>query len=153
MRRIPVSPMVWRGLMCLHQTQPRRYRAAGQAQLLGQFQPRQVLQPVQNGCLIDLPLGDLPVAMIARLQHQIIRLHSKPKAWIVHRLKPVVDILYIVECSHYFTIAQPDSARQLLSHIASRQLRGPAVKQLLSHAARPLPSRVARQLPTSHRLS
>lgn len=98
--------------MRFHQFQPGRRHAPMQVLDLHQFDARQVLNALQDSCLIHLTAGDLLVAMILGLQHQVIGRDGVPKAFIVHGLKPFFHLVNIFEFSHAPRIANAYSATQ-----------------------------------------
>lgn len=94
------------------QLQPRRWHLALQVATFGQFHNRNRLQYVEHGQLSGFTAGDLPVAMVAWLQDQVIGRDRHPKTLVVHRFKPGFNLIYVFELSHLLRIPEGDSTLQ-----------------------------------------
>lgn len=98
--------------MLLHQSQPRGFLFPFKFMAVGQFNPGHGFKDTQNGCLIDLAIADLLIAMRTGLQVQLKRRDSSPKALIVHWLQPCLNVINISEFSHGFKVSRCDSVMQ-----------------------------------------
>lgn len=99
--------------MRLREFQPGRDFTPMQIELFGQFQTGKIFQHVQHGFNIGFAAGYLRIAMIARLQGQIIGGNGIPKAFIIHRLQPVLHVVDVPEVSHAPRIAKSESQLQI----------------------------------------
>lgn len=77
-----------------------------------QFQTRKVLQDVEDGFLVYTAL-DVSVTFIARQHDQAIRFDLLPEGLVVHRLKPVFNIVYVSEFHDEYIISnQPEGLQK-----------------------------------------
>lgn len=97
----------------LYKLQPGCDGAALEAKPRRQFKARHVFEDIEHASLIDQPFRDLLIAMRARLKRQIIGRNGGPKALVIHRLQPRIDILHVSEFSHETRISNRDSAMQI----------------------------------------
>ena len=106
--------MVISGLVSLFdQLQPRRHGAAFEVKLRRQFKPCDVFEDIENACLGNDPGRDLLVAVLLALGYEIKWRDGDPKALIIHRLQPLVDVLHVSEFSHGTRISDRDSLTQI----------------------------------------
>ena len=100
--------------MANHKLYPRRDGTAFESLQCLDLILRHVFQRFEH--LIDGQQAkpDLPVAMIAWLKGEIKGRDGVPKARIIHRCKPLLNILYVSEFFHLLKIAQRDSSLQIV---------------------------------------
>lgn len=85
-----------------------------EAQHLGDLQPREVLEAAQHKRLVDAPC-DLFIAKMLRIKVQIKRLNRLPELFVIHRLKPLYDIISIFKIMHGINVSNRAFPAQILS--------------------------------------
>ena len=100
--------------MAFHELQPWCNGAAVQTQLGGQLTSRHKFEDAQNSVLVNTATGNLLLTMAAILKRQFKRRHRLPELLKVERVKPIVNILYVLKLSHSSKVSQPDSSLQIL---------------------------------------
>jgi len=88
--------------MLVHQFQPRGCQFAMQPVSFGQFNASQVFKSVQYCSQLNLTAGDLIIASLRRWQNKAVRFNGTPEFPVVHRLKPIINIIYGFELFHIF---------------------------------------------------
>ena len=83
----------------------RMIHAVAQAELFGQLKLRHVFKPFEDQTLFNATCSNQPIAMIAILQGQVIRLHRLPKRHIAQRVKPFGYIVDILKNHHPISIS------------------------------------------------
>ena len=63
----------------------------------GKLHPYEVLHDVKDGLFFRCPAGDIRIAFSARQQDQTKGLYFLPKRFVIHRLKPLHNVIYVSE--------------------------------------------------------
>ena len=88
--------------MAFHQFQPWRYQLGMQPVPFGQFNACQILQSIQYRSQLNLTAGDLIIASIRRWQNKAVGFNGAPEFPVVHRFKPIINVIYGFELFHIF---------------------------------------------------
>lgn len=97
----------------LNQLEPWRDFTPMQILAFGQLNTGEKLDDIQHRVPIDFTIGDLLIAMLTRLEHQIVGFDCIPESFKIHWRKPAFDLIYIFESSHSSKIAKMDTAMQI----------------------------------------
>lgn len=89
----------------------------------GQCHTDHRLQTVQHRLYVGLSRSYLCVAVFAWFYRQVIRLNFLPKCLVIKRLKPLLNIVNVIESSHFFRLPGADSELQLKSVYCERNFR------------------------------
>ena len=81
-----------------------------------QLQPRKVFQDVENGLFVNAAL-DIGVALFAREHDQAIGRDLFPEGLIIHRLKPVFNVVYVSEFHGEYSISNWPKGLQISAFI------------------------------------
>lgn len=80
-----------------------------------QFHPCQVFHDVKHGLFICRAAGNVRITFLARQHDQAEGFNLLPEGFVVHRLKPLNDIIYVFEFHNELIVADRLPTSQILS--------------------------------------
>lgn len=78
----------------------------------GKFHSGQILHDIEDGVLINVAIGEVGVALFAGQHDQAKWFDLFPKGFVVHRLKPIRDVIYAAEFHSEISIAEREATSQ-----------------------------------------
>lgn len=80
-----------------------------------QFHPGEVLHHTKHGLFVGSPTGDVCIAFLTREHDQAEGCYFLPECFVIQRLKPFHNVVYVSEF-HYETILADRFNRAQISH-------------------------------------
>lgn len=78
----------------------------------GQFHSGQILHDIEDGVFVNVAICEVGVALFAGQHDQAKWADLFPKCLVVHRLKPILDVIYVPEFHSEIIIAEREVPSQ-----------------------------------------